>query len=212
MPCRAGNGAQTAPPSRSHQVPRVPRWLLGTLGSAEHSAPQAVCLGSQGHAGGPSRCCGCWWLATGQPGCVWPRQAGSCGSQGRQCGTGARAGVRSRCGVLRVVCATTSPCPPALLGPRSSHHGEGTSLLPGEQTGDLEAAPPWRGVGSSRSTAWPTSRGCTWPQDQRRAGAKGCTVSPGGLPPWLAPWALGGVEGRCLLWLFGSVCTPTPLR
>lgn len=114
--------------------------------------------------------------------------------------------------MLRVVCTTTSPCLPAPPGPGNSCPEEGTSLHPREQAGAPEAAPPWHGVGSSQSIVWPISGTRVAPgpvpsRSERLHGEPGGTTAPAGFPGRWEGW-----RGSCLLWLFGSVCTPTPLR
>lgn len=97
--------------------------------------------------------------------------------------------------MLRVVCTTTSHCLPAPPGPGNSCPEEGTSLLPREQAGAPEAAPPWHGVGSSRSIVLPISgtHVAPGPVPSRSERLHG---EPGGLLLQLAPQALGGMEGE----------------
>lgn len=102
--------------------------------------------------GGPGWCGGCCWLATGQLGCVWPRQAGGHESQGRWIGLGPEQ-ARGAGASMWVVCATACPCPPALqpLGATTLGKGHLCSL-------QSEQAPPkllLLGMGSSRSTHVP---------------------------------------------------------
>lgn len=89
--------------------------------------------------------------------------------------------------MLRVVCTTTSPCLPAPPGPGNGCPEEGTSLLPREQAGAPEAAPPWHGVGSSQSIVWPISGTHVAPgpvpsRSERLHGEPGGTTAPAGSP------------------------------